>query len=114
MAITILKKPAAEQGLYIVPVAFYDEAGALVVPRDITWSLLVGQTICNGRNNVPIPADSQINIALSGADLAITKGKSRLRRLLVLARYDSDLGTNLPLNAECRFTIANLVGVGVE
>jgi len=105
---------ATEKSTIGLVCAFTDEDGDAVVPDWIKWTLTdLSENIINSREqeSVVTPAAS-VTIALSGVDLAIqaseTSRESVKRRFIVEAQYDSDLGSNLPLNESCEFTIRNL------
>lgn len=109
---TILSTLAPEEGTYIIEVGFTDEEGDSVVPDNgLTWTLTdVDGNVINSRSNVAIASAATINIVLSGNDLAISNN-GRKRVVTIQGAYDSDLGSNLPLKAEVRFTIADLLMV---
>ena len=110
---TELSTAAVELGTYCVTAAFTDENDDAVVPSSINWSLIdLNGKIINSRNEVSIGAPaSSIDIVLSGDDLEIRASERKLdkvhRLVLVEAVFDSDLGSDLPLNDQCQFPILN-------
>lgn len=108
---TELTTQAVEESTFVVTAAFTDAAGTAVTPKSATWSLFDkdGNAV-NSRADVTIsPLASSVDIVLSGDDLQIADGKTR--KLTIKAVYDSDEGTDLPLNDELTFQIQRLVGV---
>ncbi len=102
------REKAVEKSTYAVQVDFTDENGGAVKPNSITWCLTDGSgNIVNSRSNVPVTPATSIDIALSGDDLNITTN-GKTRALIIQAVYDSDLGTNLPLNDQAIFEIYDL------
>jgi hypothetical protein len=110
---TTLTTPAIEQSTYAIVASFTDDTGAAVVPNaGLTWSLMTKDgAIVNSRLNVAIASASTITIVLHGADLALTAGESRTRKVTIRGLYSSSLGSNLELKDEITFSIVNLVGV---
>lgn len=108
---TTIKTQANEESTFKITVAFFDAADAAVTPKSATWSLLDKDgNVVNSRDAVTItPLDTTVDIVLSGDDLLRADGKTR--KLLVQAIYDSDEGTDLPLNDELTFQIYNLAGL---
>lgn len=109
----LLSTPALERSTYVVTVSFADEDGAAVVPTSGTWTLTDGSgTVVNSRADVSLaPLAASKEIVLSGDDLALNTGRAEWRILTVTATYISTLGTDLPLNEEVRFLVADLAGV---
>ena len=108
---TTLTTQAVEESTFVVTAAFTDEDAVAVVPKTAVWTLSDKDgTVINGRLDVTIsPLAASVDIVLSGDDLAIADGKTR--KLTIKATYDSDAGTDLPLNDELSFQIQRLVGV---
>ncbi|HUW12750.1 MAG TPA: hypothetical protein VM537_23690 [Anaerolineae bacterium] len=108
---TTLTTWATEDSTYLVIASFTDESESAVVPNSITWSLADkdGTTI-NARSAVAVavPAAS-INILLSGDDLEAAGSEATSLLLTVNAVYDSDLGEDLPLIAQCWIPIHGLI-----
>ena len=112
MAITTLTVLAPEEGTYAITCAFTDETAAAMTPNTLTWSLTdESGSVINSRSGVSIatPAAS-VTVVLSGDDLADVATTLK-RRFGISGTYDSDLGSNLPLKAECKFTIDQFVTV---
>ncbi len=110
---TRLAKTALENSTYVVNVAFKDEDGAAEIPTALTWTL-TDETgaIVNARSDVAVavPAAS-VDIALTGADLALSTYAGLERVLTVEATYTSALGAGMTLKDECWFSIEPLVAV---
>jgi len=101
----------SENSTVIFFLTFPDEEGNNAVPNTITWSLYkeAGQVV-NGRLDVEEPFALEVPVVLQGADLALERGKSPWRTLVVKATIDTTLGVNLPLTSSIRFRITNLQG----
>jgi hypothetical protein len=112
---TVLTTSAEEESTYIVNAGFKDENGDDVTPDSITWSLVdVDGNYINSRQDVSIAVpDSDVDIVLSGDDLVIQTGEAGVtkRYLVVKATYDSDVGSDLPLNDYAVFPINDLPDV---
>lgn len=110
--ITRLSDNACEESTYGITVSFTDEDDVAMTPDTLTWSLYTtaGVTVNAKSGEVLTPAES-VTIVLSGDDLAILANDNRFRRVTVEGTYTSDLGSGLPLKAECEFMIGDLVGV---
>lgn len=107
---TELSAHAIDQSTYIITVAFTDEEGAAVTPNAITWTLTGGGGgIINGREDETITPAPSLSIVLFGDDLDYSDGSERI--LMIEATYDSDLGSDLPLRDQVRFSIDNLIAV---
>lgn len=107
-----LTAKALEKSTYVIGVAFLNEDGNAVTPNNITWSLkTLAGVVVNSRDGVSVtPADS-INIVLQGDDLEVTDGDDYKRVVTILADYDSNNGSGLPLKDEVYFEILNMRGV---
>lgn len=106
----LLEIRATDKSTLVITASFTDEDGAAVVPNTITWALRDGnEDVVNERDEVVVatPAAS-IDIVLSGDDLDYEVDAKRI--FTILASYDSDLGSDLPVNAEAVFSIDDLVG----
>ena len=108
----LLSKKAAEEGTYIITAEFIDDDGDSVAPDTLTWTLTDSSgTVINSRTSVSVssPTASE-DIVLSGDDLALQSGESgdTMRILTIQATYDSDAGTDLPLNDAAYFYIKDL------
>ena len=112
---TNLTLRAAEKSTYIVNAAFVDEDNSPVTPKTMTWTLTDSDgSVINAREDVVISSlSTDVDIVLSGLDLALQSGESlqALRILTLEGTYDSDAGTDLPLRAACKFTVEDLVAV---
>jgi len=112
---TELTTHAKEKSTYIITASFTDEDDAAVAPKTLTWTLTDDQgDVINGREDVEVssPSSSE-DIVLSGDDLALQSGETSrgVRILTVEGTYDSDAGSDLPLNDEIRFIVDGLVAV---
>jgi len=106
-----LTTKAVDKSTYIVNCAFKDENGDAVAPNTLKWTLTDGDgTVVNNRQDeeVSSPTSSE-DIVLSGDDLKHSDGKWRV--LTVKATYDSDAGSDLPLNESAKFQIDDLISV---
>ena len=110
---TTLAIQAVEQSTFAIIASFTDETGAPVVPNaGLTWTLMKKDgTIVNSRSNVAITSASTVTIVLHGADLALTLGESKTRKLLLKGTFTSSLGSNLEIKEQVTFSIVDLVGV---
>jgi len=112
---TELTTHAKEKSTFVITAAFTDEDGNAVAPKTLTWTLTDdGGTVINEKEDevVSSPSASE-DIVLSGDDLALQSGEETrgVRILTVEATYDSDAGSDLPLNEEIRFIVDGLVAV---
>ena len=103
---TLLTARAIEGSTYVVTIPFTDEDGDAVTPTAITWTLTDedGQVVNSRHEEVVTPASS-IDIVLSGNDLPADGHLVWMLYLLVEALYDSTLGSDLPLNVQCRIEV---------
>lgn len=109
MPTRILDKPN-DESVFVINAKFYDEDDALVLPDTLVWSLRnENGTIINDRSLVPVTPAASVDILLYGDDLKYSEGTMRV--LTFYATYDSDLGSDLPLNDEVSFYIQDLMGV---
>jgi hypothetical protein len=112
---TTLATHAKEQSTYSISASFTDEDDEAVAPKTLSWTLTdISGTVINERENVNIPSPSASeDIVLSGADLALQSNESTqgVRVFTVEGTYDSDAGSDLPLNDEIRFIVDGLVAV---
>ncbi len=102
---TTLTTVVPDQSTIKITCAFTDAAGSAVTPDSIVWTLADrAGTVINSRSDVAVvtPAAS-IDIVLSGADNKYSDGAER--ELTVEAVYDSDEGSNLPLNGRAHYRI---------
>lgn len=103
-----------EESTFKITCAWKNAAGTAVTPDSATWTLTdEAGTVINSRTAVSIASMATTNdIVLSGNDLAIQSATDNGKRIVtILAIYDSDEGTNLPLKDEYYFTIENLLNV---
>ncbi len=110
-AITVSPEKPAEKGTAVITLAFVDEDGTTVVPTGLAWQLMkTDGTVINGRT-FAIGSFSGTEVVLSGDDLVIFgDSDSGYRVFSVQGVYDSDAGTDLPINAELKFAIDRLLG----
>lgn len=97
-------------------IRFRDRDDQPVVPTAAKWTLTEESgTVINGRQDVSIATPSTMEeILLKGADLALStsfQGTSEKKIFTVQATYDSDLGSDIPLNDQCEFFVDALVAV---
>ena len=113
MSVTRLSEYAREEGTYGVELTFTDEDGDALTPDTLTWSLSqTDGTIVNSRSGVVLTPASTVTITLTGSDLeTFGEDDNRLRRVTIIGTYTSDLGSGVPLSAECEFVVCDLVGV---
>lgn len=102
---------AIDKSTYVIVATFRDEDDALVTPNSgLNWTLTkLDGTVINSRNAVSITPGTSVTIVLSGADLDYDDGRERV--LTIQGTYDSDLGSNLPLKDQVRFTVQDLIAV---
>lgn len=108
----VLDELAEERSTYSIVAEFSDEAGNPMAPNVLYWSLYKGRdVVVNNRYQIGITPAASVEIVLSGADLALVRGETRNRVLIIEGTYDSDVGLGLPLKDAVRFTIKDLKGV---
>lgn len=115
MSIQIITAKPNEEGTAIASVSLVDDAGNSLTFAQLSnpkWQLSrLDGTVVDGCSF----ADSDLTAlswVIKGSDLALfgsTDGGARA--LTFIATYDSDAGLDLPLHAECRFRIQDLVGI---
>jgi len=103
-----------ELGTAKVTIAPTDEDDTALVFGDLTdpeWQLMrLDGTVINSRTFAASSLTSLV-WSLSGADLAIFGSDDGGSRVLSFqATYTSSLGSGLPLNDECEFSITKLLG----
>ena len=94
--------------------SFFDRAGDPVTPTSITWTLVDQDgNVINDRLNVVItPTAEEVTVVIGGDDTDLDSATDNgSRRFTIKALYDSDLGSDLPLNDEQGFLIADLTGI---
>ncbi len=110
---TTLNTQAEEEGTFVITADFTDEEGAAVVPNSgLKWHLTndKGKIVINSRSDQAISSASSVSIVLSGDDLAFLNDRNDTegRVLTIEGTYDGSLGVDLPLVAECIFTVYNM------
>ena len=102
-----------ENGSYFINIATKDENGDAKAPKTLNWTLTTrdGQTIINDRKEVDIPSPTASeDVVLNDADCAILSGETAsqvLRLFTVKGTYDSTLGNDLNLRAQCYIPLDN-------
>jgi len=105
----ILFEKAIKEGTYIITLNFIDEDNEDdLPPTTVLWTLQdpSGQVINNREDETETPA-AEVNIVLSGDDLAIT-GQAAERILIVHGTYNSSYGNNLPYRKGFQFEIEDM------
>lgn len=101
-----------ERSTVALVTSFRDEAGELVTPTEIKWSLTDGDgNVVNSRQAVDVAPASSVTVVLSGDDLALAQGDDGRRQVVVRATYDGALGDDLPIVGVLEFTVRNVPGV---
>lgn len=111
-----------QKGVRTIPVTFTDEAGNLVIPNSVFWTLTNRPSdweetpvIVNSKELVEVTdLASIINITLEGNDLDFIAGEtgSLVNRVLSVSyQYDSDLGDGLDDKIQYLFTVERMYGV---
>ena len=105
---------AREKSTIAIVIDFEDEEGSAVIPSEAKWTLTNDDgDVVDTRDEIEIssPAASE-TVVLKGDNLQILPGEVNdrfaTRRFLVEAKYSSSLGSGLPLNESCTFSIRNL------
>lgn len=114
--ITTISDHVAEESTAVFSCAFKDEDGQAITPTSATWTLTdTSGTVINSRDAVTItPMATSVDVVLSRDDLAISSGfdgSAEERVLTVEAVYDSDIGSDLPVKAECHFFIDAMIAI---
>lgn len=112
-ALQIISVKPAENGTAKVTLSPTDEDGDVLTVEQLTtpqWQLMKKDgTIINNRS-FALCSLSALIFRLSGDDLAFFGGTdSGWRYLALKATYDSNLGSDNSLNAECKFQVQNLL-----
>ena len=95
---------------YVITASFKDESSAAVIPNSIRWDLTDRRgNIINSHSSEILAVGSTVTVVLRGDDMKYSDGDERI--FTIRAKYDSTNGTSIPLNAEARFHIENLVNV---
>jgi len=103
-------KQVNEQSSAFIDISFYDEAGALVTPDTVKWSLVDQYgNIVNARDNVIITPDTTVTIILSGDDLKIDAAEKEMRYVVADATYtETDTGQTVNIKNEYQFEVVRL------
>ena len=109
----LLREKAREKGTYIVAATFRDESGDLICPLAATWTLTNDAgTVINSREDVTISTSIEVEIVMSGDDLALSGVNDNGERIVTVeATYDSTYGKSLPLKESFIFYIDDLRAV---
>ena len=104
---------AYEGDTYPINVTFRDDAGELMVPDTLSWTLTDAEgTVQNDQANVTVDTPmSSVDIVLSGDDLQTHRAAlgAVVTRLLTLSgTFSSDLGDDLPIYRTVKFKLVNL------
>lgn len=92
--------------------SFRDEAGELIIPSVVKWTLTDGDgNIINNQANIDVVPAHTVNIVLSGNDLALIAGDDGRRQVVIQAVYDGTLGDDLPIVGVLEFTVRNVPGI---
>ena len=92
--------------------SFRDEAGELITPSAINWTLTDGDgNVVNERSAVDVAPANSVTIVLTGDDLAVAAGDDGRRQVIVRATYDGALGDDLPIVGVLEFTVRNVPGL---
>lgn len=112
-ALQFISIKPAEKGTAKVTIAPVDEDGTALTFAQLSnpkWQLMrTDGTVVNSRTFATNALTSLV-FRLSGDDLAVFSDDDWIRRLSIQATYNSDIGTNNPLNAECEFHIQGILG----
>lgn len=114
--ITKLSEKAPEGGSFTIVAEFkevdVDGTTTSFTPKSpLVWSLKdKSGNIINSRDAVPLTPASSVKISLAGDDLALA-GASALRAVTIEGTYDGLAGTDIPVVAEVRFEVVNLIGM---
>lgn len=102
-----------EEGTFGLECVFHDELGTVTIPSSsIAWTLTDEfGTAINGRDGVMVAPAGTIDITLFGPDLALPDAEKRTRLITVETTYTSNLGSDLPLKEQARFSIDSLRAV---
>ena len=111
---TVCEVRPKEKSTFIITATFRDEEGELVIPKSgLNWTLTDRQgNIVNGREAVVISPSTEVNIVLTGDDLAVDSTLDSVKRYLsIRGTYDSTYGTDLNITDEYEFEIDDLRGI---
>ena len=95
-----------------VTAVFTDEDGDPATPKTLfkTITDLTGNEIL-ARAEISSGLASTMNIAISGTNIPVPADSLGYIVLLLEGTYDSSLGSDLPLNDECRIPVNDLIGL---
>jgi len=113
---TTLTEHAEELSTYTVVAAFKDAAGSAVTPKSVVWTLTdMEGIVINSREDVSVTPATSVTIVLSGGDLAFKSNEiGTVKRIVTVeAVYDSDEGSDLPLNEEIILLVDPLINVSL-
>lgn len=103
-----------EKGTAVVTIAPTDQDGTALVFTDLTnpkWQLMRSDGGVINDRTFAASAMTALTFVLSGDDLAIFGESDSGNRVLSFhATYNSTVGTDLPLVAECNFKVARALG----
>lgn len=103
-----------EEGTAVVTISPTDEDGTALTFDDLSspqWQLMRANGVVVNNRSFANCTMTSLSFVLSGDDLSVFgKGDSCERVLSFYATYNSTLGNNLPLVAECEFNIAPILG----
>ena len=104
---------AREGSRYTISVTFRDEAGGLVIPTALTWTLtdLDGNVINDHDAEAVTPSESTEDIVLGTTAVTIIAGQTNERCFLVEWTYNSTYGTDLTAKEQAVFVIDNLLHI---
>lgn len=107
-------KVVPEEGTIVFKLSFRDYDKSLVPPITLFWDLSALDGTIVAYNQEVTELACTVYIVLSGSLTRILYGEERYgdRLLTVRATYNSDLGSNLPLNKQYAFRIKNLRLIG--
>lgn len=118
MTIQVLTTQPNEKGTAVFSVSPTDEDGNALVFAQLTnpqWQMMFSDgSIVDGCAYSDSSLTS-LEWVVSGDQLSISDGgDTGLRFVTFKATYDSSLGSDLPIHAECKFKIQPLVGIPDE
>lgn len=108
---------AKEKGTIAFVVSFEDESGDAAAPDTLVWSLTdTDGNVINELDQEVVSSPAASNtVVLSGNDLQILSSESSqtavVRKFVVEATYDSDIGNDLPVKDVAVFTLENLTKI---
>ena len=105
--IITLKTPANELSTYVIPFDVLTEANDSATPKTLTWTLMDDDSQVLWDLDGVSMALTATRLVLKGAQLAMVDQTKlyEYRRVLIAATYDSDIGTDNPVNVVVRFVL---------